>query len=145
MKIEFFVPGNPLALKRHRTFQRPGMKYPMQYDPSKSDKQDFLAKAMQNKPATPLSGPLRMFCEFRFARPTSHYGTGKNSDVIKPCHVLILKDNKPDLDNLVKFVLDSLNGVFWQDDAQITNLEAKKIWVGRSEAAGVGITIVGLL
>ena len=33
---------------------------------------------------------------------------------------------KPDLDNMVKSVFDALNGVAWRDDAQITELTARK-------------------
>ena len=35
---------------------------------------------------------------------------------------------KPDLDNLLKLLLDSLNGVLVADDAQITSLTIKKRW-----------------
>ena len=33
---------------------------------------------------------------------------------------------KPDLDNLIKSILDPLNGVFWRDDSIIIKLEATK-------------------
>lgn len=33
---------------------------------------------------------------------------------------------KPDVDNLVKAVLDALNGVAWEDDSQIVRLSASK-------------------
>ena len=33
---------------------------------------------------------------------------------------------KPDLDNVVKAVLDALNGVVYRDDAQVVNLVATK-------------------
>lgn len=35
---------------------------------------------------------------------------------------------KPDLDNLIKFVLDCLNGLLFRDDAQIGEIRAKKIY-----------------
>ena len=64
---------------------------------------------------------------FYFPRPKSHYGTGRNKD--------ILKDNSPiwftkrkDLDNLIKFVLDSLNGQAYFDDSQIVSIHAYKFY-----------------
>lgn len=36
---------------------------------------------------------------------------------------------KPDLDNLVKAILDALNGVAWHDDAQVVELHISKQYV----------------
>ena len=50
---------------------------------------------------------------------------------------------KPDLDNLVKAVLDALNGVAYMDDSRISNINASKeygrepsVWIGISRANG---------
>lgn len=39
-----------------------------------------------------------------------------------------------DVDNMVKLILDGLNGVAWIDDNQVTQIEARKCYVVRSEA-----------
>ena len=45
---------------------------------------------------------------------------------------------KPDLDNVIKAVLDGLNGVAYDDDKQVTAIEA---WKEYAERAGLIITI----
>jgi Holliday junction resolvase RusA-like endonuclease len=40
---------------------------------------------------------------------------------------------KPDLDNYIKLIQDSINGLLVVDDAQITSLSAKKRWTDRPE------------
>ncbi len=35
---------------------------------------------------------------------------------------------RPDLDNLVKSIKDSGNGILWEDDSQIVELYARKLW-----------------
>jgi Holliday junction resolvase RusA-like endonuclease len=40
----------------------------------------------------------------------------------------ILPSKKPDIDNVVKAVLDGLNGVAWKDDKQVTSLMASKVY-----------------
>ncbi len=35
---------------------------------------------------------------------------------------------KPDIDNLIKSVLDALNGIAWEDDAQIVRVTASKVY-----------------
>jgi len=123
--INFSVPGKPQALKRHRTVMRGS--FTGTYDPSIEDKADFLALAMNNKPSIPYDEPLEVEFEFIFSRPKAHYRTGKNAG--------ILKDNAPkwhigtpDTDNLIKFVCDSLNSIFWKDDSRICGVEARKFY-----------------
>ena len=114
--ISFTVPGNPLALKRHRHTNKG-----FSYDPSKNDKADFLAKAMQHRPDKPFDKPLCVWMGFYFPRPKSHYNK-KGLKENAPSFV----QKRPDIDNLVKFVADALNGIFWNDDAIIVILHAAK-------------------
>lgn len=111
--IQFFIPGNPKALKRHRTFRRG--KFNVNVDPSANDKADFLSMAMLNKPLDPIKEAISLYLEFRFARPKNHYNSkGKLKDSAPEYHTA-----RPDFDNLEKFVADALNGVFWRDDSLI--------------------------
>ena len=133
MNITFEVPGNPIALKRHRH-----TKAGFSYDPSKSDKADFLAMCMNNRPKKPFEGALSVKLEFFFVRPKSHYGMGKNAGRIKESapqeHI-----TKPDVDNLIKFVLDSLNGIFYKDDRQVVNLLAFKTYTDNYPCVSISI------
>lgn len=45
---------------------------------------------------------------------------------VNMCKGNIKHTKKPDIDNLVKSVLDGLNGVAWEDDSQIVRLSASK-------------------
>jgi Holliday junction resolvase RusA-like endonuclease len=121
--IEIRVPGNPQALKRHRTFRRG--KFTGTYDPSSAAKQDFLAKVMEHCPDEPLAGPLRVELDFVFLRPKSHYRTGKYADQLKD-NAPEMHTSRPDCDNLAKFVLDALNGMYWTDDSVISFMTVKK-------------------
>jgi len=137
--MKFTVPGNPIALKRHRSFTRGNMHGT--YDPSKGDKGDFLAKAMENRPEVPLDEPLHVILNFCFIRPKSHYRSGKYSDQLKPTAPL-WHTKIPDADNLVKFVCDSLNGIFWRDDSCVCMLHVTKQY---SEVPRTEIEILKLI
>ncbi len=41
---------------------------------------------------------------------------------------LELPIKKPDVDNIAKIVLDSLNGIAFRDDSQVTDLVVRKFW-----------------
>ena len=123
-KITFELYGNPKTLKRHR--RRGGSKG--HYDPSAGDKADFLALSHQHRPDKPFEGPLQIRLHFIFPRPKSHYGTGKNSSVLKSSSPQKYHTQTPDADNLMKFVCDALNGIFWKDDRQIAAAELFKGW-----------------
>lgn len=61
-----------------------------------------------------MDGPLSVLIDFHIKRPRS---------VKRPHHTV-----KPDLDNLQKAVLDSLNKIVWIDDAQIVDLIGRKFY-----------------
>lgn len=125
----FTVPGNPQAQKRHRTttFGNAGKTFTREFDPSSSDKADFLSISLNNRPEKPIIDPIDLNLTFLFPRPASHYVSGNRSKPLKKnaptAHV-----SKPDIDNLVKFVMDALNGKFWLDDKQVYHLVAVKVY-----------------
>lgn len=48
---------------------------------------------------------------------------------------------KPDIDNIVKIVLDGLNGVAFTDDKQVIEIQAQKCYVFDDEQEGVFVDV----
>lgn len=48
---------------------------------------------------------------------------------------------KPDIDNIVKIVLDGLNGVAFTDDKQVIEIQAQKCYVFDDEQEGVYVDV----
>lgn len=98
----------------------------------------FAQQAMTTSPTSKFVNLAAVFC---FPRPVSHYGTGKNSDKLKP--------NAPayprqmDLDKLVRSVGDAMTGIVYLDDVQVVSLDGtRKVWAERSAMpGGVEITV----
>lgn len=125
---KFSVPGNPFVQKRHK-YRMIG-NHPQEYDPSLNDKAEWKAAVKRYAPSTPISNKaLRVDVMWVFPRPSSHFGSGSNSDKLKPSapknyeHFV-----RPDRDNLDKILLDAMTGVFWKDDAQVAQGFLKKSW-----------------
>ena len=68
-----------------------------------------------------------MHITFCYKRPRTHYRS-KNKELILKEDAPLYKGSKADIDNLCKFYIDSMNGVFYKDDAQIVSLSACKVW-----------------
>jgi Holliday junction resolvase RusA-like endonuclease len=120
-KIILTIPGDPKAQKRHRHFSKKfnnGKEFSGTYDPSAKEKKDFLLTILNNKPDKPFECPICIKFYFHFPRPKNHYGTGKNSNKLKS-NAPSLCAKKPDYDNLLKFVTDALNKIYFKDDAQV--------------------------
>lgn len=123
--LVFTVYGEPVPLPRHRLARG------RMFNPSAKLQKDFAAACSAKLPLAPLEGAIEATMIFYFKRPKSHYGTGKNAQTMKPAAVAagVWHSKKKDLDNLVKFVLDSLNGRAYLDDAQVrhclTRLDAR--------------------
>jgi Holliday junction resolvase RusA-like endonuclease len=130
-EIAFTITGEPQALKRHRTYTHGKggrvLPFPMQVDPSKKDKENFLAIAHQHRPQNPIDTPIKLILTFYIGRPKKHYRTGQFANQLRP-DAPKYHTSTPDTDNLIKFVSDSLNGVFWRDDSLIYIIEAQKVY-----------------
>ena len=119
--IKFLVKTRPKPQQRHRSNGR------FQYDPSSKDKKDFLLQAKQYAPPKPTKRDINIELTFCYKRPKNHYRS-KNKKLILKDDVPFYKSSKADLDNLIKFICDSLNGVFYIDDSQIVSISACKVW-----------------
>ena len=119
--IQFLVDIKPKPQQRHRSNGR------FQYDPSSKDKQDFLFLVKQYAPKQPIIDIVEMDITFCYKRPASHFRS-KNKQKILKDNVPFFKSSKADLDNLIKFVCDALNGVFYKDDSQVVSIHAMKLY-----------------
>lgn len=115
----------PLAQKRHKA-RRAGNRIIM-YDPSSKDKENFMKECALYAPKHPLEGAISVSLEFHMPRPKSHYRTGKYSHILKDSRPAY-HTSRPDIDNLIKFYLDCMTGLFWKDDAIIYDVRATKVY-----------------
>lgn len=76
----------------------------------------------------PLDGPVSVSAEFVFARPSSHYGTGRNIGKLRPS-APAWKASAPDVDKLARALFDALTdaGVV-RDDSRIVAGRLAKLW-----------------
>lgn len=129
--IKIVIVGDPVALKRarfHHVKAKSGKEFTSTYDPSKKDKKVFLAEAIsQNRPSSPLGGPINLVLRFYMQRPKNHYGTGKKSNMLK-ANSPYWHTKRPDVDNFIKLVLDAFNETYWRDDSQVCKISSEKIY-----------------
>ena len=131
--LTFRANYKPTALKRPRLVRNS-----IVYDPSKKDKKDWLMCVKKYAPPQPYEFPLKINLEFYFPRPKCHYRSGKYSEELKKSAPTI-HTCMPDIDNLSKFILDAMNGVFYNDDRQVVELNSHKEYTSKNSK---GFTIV---
>lgn len=73
----------------------------------------------------PIAGPVELDVVFVFARPKSHYRTGRYAGQLRPSAPHYCA-KQPDVDKLVRAVGDAITGVVVVDDAAIVELRARK-------------------
>lgn len=128
IKLEFDI--KPMAKQSFRT-TRSGQKY---LDPSvikyrKAIRNKAIAQ-MRNQKAEKIEGAVNMNIVYAFRRPQSLSKKERNEiDNGK----IVPKTTKPDIDNLTKAILDALNGIFWKDDAQVTQIKIQKVWSSKDQ------------
>lgn len=125
--IHFVVPGVPVSKGRPRfTIIKPKGREPFvsTYTPPETRKAeaDFATCAKQTRPRQAFAGAVRLRLLFVFPVPES-WPQRRRAEALAG---RVPHTTKPDADNLLKLVKDALNGIFWQDDKQIVEVEMRK-------------------
>ena len=129
--LDIVIPGTPrpqgsMALITNKATGIPFGKYSQTTIQHRNAMVDLLRDEWMG--ADPCLRPVAVRIGFVFAHPKSHYGTGRNAEMLKPgapkWHYQM-----PDADKLTRLVCDalSISGVI-RDDRQVSLLRASKLW-----------------
>lgn len=126
MKVSFTIPGEPQGKGRPR-FSRAGP-YVRTYTPDKTAAYENLVKleyqrqCKDSRFADDEYLDMRIFAFYGIPKSASKKKTRlMKAGVIRPT-------KKPDMDNVVKVIADSLNGVAYKDDTQIVDAMVRKFY-----------------
>lgn len=136
-RIEFTVPALPIAQPRAKATTINGqarMYEAASKHPVHAFKSTTRLVASEAYQGPPLTGPLFMEIEFVFARPSSM--RWKSKPMPRTWHA-----KRPDADNLIKAVLDALNGRAFVDDSQFVCIDARKLIADGQEQPHVFVRI----
>ena len=131
--IKFIVKGDPKS-KQRPIFSSKGGKVRVFTGKSTSYYENLIKMHAQQHIKQPLDGAVGILITFYLHRPK--YMMWKT----KPMPAVYCA-KRPDIDNLVKSVVDGLNGVAFNDDAQIVHMHAKKMYHSGNEGARTEISI----
>ena len=127
--ISFRIEGEPVGKGRPRVIASRG-KFAHAYTPKKTkDYEDsirfaFLASTEETMPIYQRGTSLEARLTIAVSVPKS-YSKKKTAQCLAG---RIAPSKKPDIDNVIKCILDALNGYAFEDDSQVTRLKAEKIY-----------------
>lgn len=136
--ICFHVPGIPVAKGRARISTHGGKV--RSFTPQKTvafESRVALAAERAMAGSDPLMGPVLLSLHIEPPIPQSWSLKKKAAALggtIQPC-------GRPDIDNYIKAIADGGNGILWNDDAQITRLNAVKRYAAQP---GVHVEVIPL-
>ena len=97
------------------------------YTPAKTaNYEKRIAEAWSEQAGFTFDKDIPLAVHIYFGMPIPKSTTKKNKSLM--LEGLLKHTKKPDIDNLIKSVLDGLNGVAWEDDAQIVRISAEKYY-----------------
>jgi Holliday junction resolvase RusA-like endonuclease len=140
--MAFIVYGLPVPQGSKRIFR--GNVVDMQSERLRTWRQDVAGAAKEAMVGTsPYAEPVDVRLTFWLPRPQAHFGTGRNSDKLKPSAPLA-PAKMPDLDKLCRAVLDAMTHIVWNDDAQVVGLTAAKLYADGDFSPGVSCSVLEL-
>lgn len=136
MEIRFTVPGEPIGKGRPR-FSKQG-NFVRTYTPEKTVSYENLVKLEYERQCEkePFSKDISLFMKV-----DAFYSIPRSASRKKRAEMLgekLRPTKKPDADNILKIIADSLNGIAYYDDSQIVSCEIHKYY---GEIPQVNVTI----
>jgi Holliday junction resolvase RusA-like endonuclease len=126
---EYYAPGKPVSKGNKIPFRRKDGKLGARE--RNGDKVQTWASTHTTLAHEGMAGrepvaehPLHVSLRFSFVRPKSHLKKDGSLRKGKPQAMT----RKPDVDKLVRPVLDALTGIVWRDDSQVTAVWADKFY-----------------
>lgn len=123
MKYEFEIPGKITGKGRPRV----NTAMAITYTPTKTKEYEELVKQyfiIKYRGINPLEGRIAITIKAYFSIPKNT----KKFQIEEMLKNNISPTKKPDIDNITKIILDSLNKLAFKDDNQITKLNVEKIY-----------------
>lgn len=135
--ISATIPGKPMGEPRAR-FARVG-RFVRTYTTAKSTSyrslvQHYVGEAMRASRLEPIVGPIVVEIDAFSACPKTQQRKREPTPQ-RP------STTKPDVDNVAKIILDSLNGVAWIDDAQVCDVRVRKYIAAQDQPPRVVVRI----
>ena len=112
-------------------------------------RQDVMATSDRAYKGKVITNPVRLEVDFFFARPKSHYRTGKYSDLLREdAPIYAFTHNLGDLDKLLRSTIDALSfvtgGCIIRDDCLVVSISSSKQYANAITPPGAAIKVVEL-
>lgn len=144
MKFTFFVPGRqrPAGSKKGFFNKNTGKMIITHDNPATRDWMQsvkwFAMKAADRMVIE--TGPVKLTLIFVAERPKGHFGSGRNTGVLKTS-APSEKITMPDLTKLTRAVEDAMKGIVWKDDSQVVKQNTEKRFCRGDEKPGVYVKV----
>lgn len=125
------VPGEPRGKGRHRAQALARGKLRTYPDPATEQAEQLVREVWRNAGARRIEGPVVAAVFGVMARPLSHFRKAGQLSAVGLRATVPLR--KPDVDNLLKLVLDALAGHAYGDDALVIDARVSKRWADETE------------
>lgn len=137
MRVTFHVPGPPAGKARPRFNTQTGRAY----TPTKTvNAESHIALCWAQTGMERIDhGPVFLDVLMILDRPRSHFTKAGDLNAAGRAAWWCLR--KPDTDNAIKLLMDSLNGVAYRDDVQVVHHVCYRRWAEKGEVAGMTITV----